>query len=216
MDVENSDSLPARIAAALAERIIRGSLKPGDRVRQDAVASDFNASHVPVREAFRRLEARGLLVSRERKGVYVPLLDRESIVEITHMRAALEVLALKHALPNLTQNDIALAEKAIAAADCAHDITTWEEANRSFHSNLYRPCRMVRLLSNIETLHEARLRYMYATATVIDWNAKSEAEHLEIIDAIKMRDVKRACSLLERHISDAGDILVAAVATLQS
>ena len=157
MDVESSDSLPARIAAGLAEQIIRGNLRPGDRVRQDTVASDFNASHVPVREAFRRLEARGLLISRERKGVYVPLLDQASIIEIMRMRAALEVLALRYAIPNLTEHDVALAENALTQAEHCDDITTWEEANRDFHSILYRPCGMARLLSNIDGLHEARL-----------------------------------------------------------
>ena len=216
MDGDSSDSLPARIAAGLADQIIRGALKPGDRVRQDAVASDFNTSHVPVREAFRRLEARGLLVSRERKGVYVPLLDQASIIEITRMRAALEVLALRYAVPNMADCDIALAEEAIAQADHCTDITAWEEANRRFHASLYRPCHMPRLLSNIDGLHEARLRYMYATAAIIDWNEKSEAEHVALMDAIKRRDIGSACDLLERHIHDAGDILVVAVGSLQT
>lgn len=214
MDVDGSESLPARIAAALAEQIIRGDLKPGDRVRQDAVASEFEASHVPVREAFRRLEARGLLVSRERKGVYVPMLDQASIIEITRMRAALEVLALKYAIPNLTEDDIASAEAAMKQADLCRDMSCWEEANRRFHASLYRPCAMPRLLSNIDALHEARLRYMYATATMIEWEGKSEEEHLEIVNAVKARDIPSACALLERHINDAGEILVAAVGTL--
>lgn len=215
MDVEGSESLPARIAIALAEQIIRGTLKPGDRVRQETVATEFNASHVPVREAFRRLEARGLLVSRERKGVYVPLLDQASIIEITRMRAALEVLALRYAIPNLTQNDIALAEAAIKEADGCQDISAWEEANRNFHVSLYRPCNMPRLLANIDALHEARLRYMYATATVVEWEAKSAEEHSALLDAVRARDVEAACALLEKHIDDAGDILAAAVGALQ-
>ncbi|WP_414447153.1 GntR family transcriptional regulator [Burkholderia sp. 22PA0099] len=214
MVLDNSDSLPARIAAGLAQQIIRGELKPGDRVRQDTVAADFNTSHVPVREAFRRLEARGLLVSRERKGVYVPALDQASIVEITRMRSALEVLALRHAIPNLTEADLALAEDAIAQAEQSRDIAAWEEANRHFHASLYRPCGMPRLLSDIDSLHEARLRYMYATAAMIDWNAKSEAEHIALVAAARRGDVALACSLLEQHVSDAGDILVAAVGTL--
>jgi DNA-binding GntR family transcriptional regulator len=214
VDNETSDSLPAQIAAALAEQIIRGILKPGDRVRQDAVARDFNASHVPVREAFRQLEARGLLVSRARKGVYVALLDQASIVEITRMRTALEVLALKHAIANLGENDIALAQQAISQADCSQDMSAWEAANRSFHSNLYRPCGMPRLLVEIETLHEARLRYMYATATIIDWNPASQDEHMAIINAVKARNAKLACSLLEEHINEAGEILIDAVRKL--
>jgi DNA-binding GntR family transcriptional regulator len=216
VDTESADSLPAQIAAALAQQIIRGVLKPGDRVRQDAVASEFNASHVPVREAFRQLEARGLLASRARKGVYVALLDYASLIEITRMRTALEVLALKHAIPNLGDPDIARAEQAIRQADHARDMSVWEDANRSFHASLYGPCGMPRLLFAIETLHEARLRYMYATATLIDWNPASQAEHLDIIKAVKARKVALACSLLERHINEAGDILIAAVRRLPS
>ena len=214
--METSDSLPARIAAALAEQIIRGNLKPGDRVRQDTVASEFNASHVPVLEAFRRLEARGLLISRERKGVYVPLLDLASIVEISRMRAALEVLALRYAIPSITAGDIASAKKAMVKANGCCDMSTWEAANRQFHRSLYQPCGMARLLSNIDALHEARLRYMYATAAVIDWNSRSEGEHMKILDAVRSRDVESACLQMEQHINDAGEILVTAVGLMRS
>lgn len=211
---EAAATLPERIAAALAQRIVRGELKPGDRVRQDEVAHDFDASHVPVREAFRRLEARGLLVSRARRGVYVASLDQASLVEITRMRIALEVLALKYAIPNLTVDDIALAERAAKQGECSKDISTWEDANRRFHLDLYRPCQMPRVLYDIGTLHEARLRYMYATATIIDWNPSSQDEHLEIIAVVKTRDTARACVLLEQHIVQAGDLLLAAVGRL--
>lgn len=209
---KTSDSLPARIAASLAERIVRGELKPGDRVRQDEVAHDFDTSHVPVREAFRQLEARGLLMSRARKGVYVASLDAAALMEITRMRAALEVLALKYAIPNLGPADIATAEKAIQQAGFSHDMRRWENANRSFHLSLYRPCGMPRVLHDIQTLHEARLRYMYATATLIDWNPSSQSEHLAILDAIKKCDATGACVLLEQHIATAGEILQAALA----
>jgi DNA-binding GntR family transcriptional regulator len=126
------------------------------------------------------------------------------------------VLALKHAIPNLGDPDIARAEQAIRQADHARDMSVWEDANRSFHASLYGPCGMPRLLFAIETLHEARLRYMYATATLIDWNPASQAEHLDIIKAVKARKVALACSLLERHINEAGDILIAAVRRLPS
>ncbi len=205
------DSIPMRIAASLADRIIRGELKPGDRVRQDEVASDFNTSHVPVREAFRQLEARGLLVPRARRGVYVSLLDQASLIEITRMRMALEVLALKYAIPHLSDEDIFRAEQSAEQADCSKDMSAWEDANRRFHLHLYRPCAMPRVLHDIETLHEARLRYMYATATIIDWNPTSQDEHREIIAAVKIRDTARACSLLEMHIAEAGEVLVAAL-----
>jgi DNA-binding GntR family transcriptional regulator len=170
-------------------------------------------SHAPVREAFRRLEARGLLVSRERRGTYVPLLDQESILEITRMRVVLEELALRHAIPNFTREDFICVRTAIEQARDCDDISTWEEANRRFHAGLYQPCGMTRLLANIESLHEARLRYMYATATKIKWDSKSEREHRRILKAVKAGDIESACALLRSHIGDSGEILVAAMRT---
>jgi DNA-binding GntR family transcriptional regulator len=207
-------SLPARIAASLAERIIRGELKPGDRVRQDEIAADFQASHVPVREAFRQLEARGLLVSEARKGVHVAGLDQASLIEITRMRAALEVLALKHAIPHVAADDIAAAEQAIRQAGRSRDMSLWEDANRRFHLALYHPCGMPRVLHDIQTLHEARLRYMYATARLIDWNPVSQDEHRALLDAVRAGDTPGACRLLERHIEASGAILSRALSMM--
>ena len=63
-------TVAGRITRALAERIISGEFEPGMKLRQDHFAEEFGASHVPVREAFRRLEAQGLAVSEPRRGVH--------------------------------------------------------------------------------------------------------------------------------------------------
>eukprot|EP01032_Pedospumella_encystans_P034712 gene34712-39246_t len=94
------DTVASRISRALAERIIHGELVPGSRLAQDHIAEEFGASHVPVREAFRRLEAQGLVVSIPRRGVRVASFDLKQVREVAEMRAALEVLALRHAAPH--------------------------------------------------------------------------------------------------------------------
>src|SRR5262245_60014362 len=83
------ESVADRIARVLADRIITGALAPGSRLMQDHLAQEFSASHVPVREAFRKLEAQGLVVSKPRCGVRVSHLDPASVLEVTEMRAAL-------------------------------------------------------------------------------------------------------------------------------
>lgn len=205
---DDDDTLPGRIARALVERIITGQLRPGERVGQDALAAEFGASHVPVREAFRRVEARGLLVSEPRKGVRVSSLDEASIVEITRMRGALESLALRHAMAAMSAGDVARAQAAIDAGDQARDMRDWEAANRAFHEALYRPCAMPRLLATIDMLHESRTRYMHVTASCVAWDPGSQREHLELLDAVRHGEVERACRLLEAHIAEAGEILV--------
>lgn len=209
---DDDDTLPGRIARTLVERIITGQLRPGERVGQDALAAEFGASHVPVREAFRRVEARGLLVSEPRKGVRVSSLDEASIVEITRMRGALESLALRHAMAAMSAGDLARAQAAIEAGDKARDMRDWEAANRAFHEALYRPCAMPRLLATIDMLHESRTRYMHVTASCVAWDPGSQREHLELLDAVRQGEVERACRLLEAHIEEAGEILVRGLA----
>ncbi len=97
------DTIAAKISRTLAERIVRGEFAPGERLRQDHIAEEFGASHVPVREAFRRLEAQGLAVSIPRRGVRVADFGLADVREVAEMRAALEVLALRNAIPNLTR-----------------------------------------------------------------------------------------------------------------
>jgi DNA-binding GntR family transcriptional regulator len=210
--VDDDDTLPARIARTLVERIVTGQLLPGERVGQDALAAEFGASHVPVREAFRRVEARGLLVSEPRRGVRVSALDEASIVEITRMRSALEPLALRCAMPAMAADDIARAEAAIKAGARARGMQQWEAANRAFHEALYRPCAMPRLLASIDVLHESRTRYMHATASCVAWDPGSQHEHEQLLEAVRRNDIDLACRLLEAHVLEAGETLVRGLA----
>src|SRR5580704_7664752 len=108
-----------RIAEAIGERIISGALQPDAPLRQDHVAREFNSSHVPVREAFRQLEAQHLVVALPRRGVRVAPLDATAIREISEMRAALEVVALRHAVPKMSQAHLAKIEMALIEGDNA-------------------------------------------------------------------------------------------------
>ncbi len=119
MSKNTADTIASQIARALADRIIRGDLQPGVRLAQDHIAEEFEASHVPVREAFRRLEAQGLVVSIPRRGVRVATFDLGQVREVAEMRAALEVLALKNAAPFLTPALLDEAEQVTAEGDVA-------------------------------------------------------------------------------------------------
>jgi DNA-binding GntR family transcriptional regulator len=108
---------------------ISGLLAPGERLMQDHIAEEFQASHVPVREAFRKLEAQGLVVSKPRCGVRVSELDPAMVGEVTEMRAAMESLALSHALPRLREADLDAARQALVEGEASDQIAVWEAAN---------------------------------------------------------------------------------------
>jgi DNA-binding GntR family transcriptional regulator len=205
---EADKSVADAIADALARRIVLGQLPPGQKVGQDQIATEFRASHVPVREAFRRLEARGLLVSEPRRGVRVAPIDPSAVCEVTEMRAALEVLALQHAAAKLTQADLEAARTALSGGDASRDLIVWEQANRRFHRSIIAPCGMPRLLLAIDDLHQASARFLLATWKDLDWQPRSDAEHRAIIDSIEANNIERAAKLLREHILSAGLALV--------
>ena len=203
-----NESVAGLIARALADRIISGALNPGSRLMQDHLAQEFGASHVPVREAFRMLEAQGLIVSKPRCGVRVAPLDPGAVLEVTEMRATLEGLALHHALPLLTPHDLDAAHQALVAGEASNRIADWEAANRRFHLAITAPCGMSRLMASIGDLHRSDARFLFATWKELHWQPRSDTEHWAILDAIKGGDGESARELLEAHIREAGKALV--------
>jgi len=198
-ETENATTA-GRIAESLGERIISGALQPDAPLRQDHIAREFNSSHVPVREAFRRLEAQHLVVAVPRRGVRVAPLDANSVKEIAEMRAALEVVALRNAAPKLTPAHLVRLELALIEGDNAETIQDFEAANRAFHHALVAPCAMPRLLASLDGLQLANSRLVFATAHSAGWQPRSNQDHRLILQALRSRNVDQACNLLTRHI----------------
>jgi DNA-binding GntR family transcriptional regulator len=199
-EADENSTVAARITEAIAEQIIAGTLKPDAPLRQDHVAREFNSSHVPVREAFRQLEAQHLVVALPRRGVRVAPLDATAIREISEMRAALEVVALRHAVPKMSQAHLAKIEMALIEGDNAETLQEFEAANRAFHRALVAPCGMPRLLASLDGLQRANSRLVFAMARSAGWRPRSNQDHRLILQALRARDIEQASSLLARHI----------------
>ncbi len=199
MATQTEDTLAVRISRTLAERIIAGEIEPGARLRQDHIAEEFGASHVPVREAFRRLEAQGLAVSEPRRGVRVASFNLAEVKEVAEMRAALEGLALRHAAPHMTPAILDAAEEATRAGDNSRNVRSWEEANRRFHRLILTPCAMPRLLATIDDLHAASARFLFV-AWKSDWEARTDHDHRVILAALRKGQTDMACATLAKHV----------------
>ena len=203
MTTAKSETVVARISKALADRIVAGEIEAGAKLRQDHVAEEFGASHVPVREAFRRLEAQGLVVSEPRRGVRVAGFTPSEVREVAEMRAALESLALRNAAPHLTKAILDRAEEANKAGDRARDVQAWDSANRAFHLLILSPCGMPRLLKAIEDLHAASARFLFSGWRA-EWEAPTDRDHRAILDALRAGQTEMAASILARHVQTMG------------
>mgnify|MGYP003670985567 FL=1 len=199
MSTSQSEPLATRISRELAKRIISGQIEAGARLRQDHIAEEFGASHVPVREAFRRLETQGLVESEPRRGVRVAGFSVDEVREVAEMRASLEVLALRNAVPHLTQAILDEAEEATRAGDRAGDVQAWEEANRKFHRLILVPCGMPRLLRAIDDLHTASARFLFS-GWRSEWETPTDRDHRAVLAALRSRNTETAATLLARHV----------------
>ena len=203
MKTEPNITISDQIQQALTDQIIRGQLLPDEKLRQDHIAKTFNTSHVPVREALLRLEARGLAVSIPRRGVRVTPFNPGDILEIKAMRLALEPLALHHAIPKMKSDDLNMAKEAQRACDDANDLISWEQTNRRFHSAILAACAMPRLLSAIENLQILSARHLLGTWRST-WEERTDRDHTAILNAIIRKDSDTAVSVLKRHLQRLG------------
>ena len=199
MAKERDDTIASRISRVLADRIIRGEIAPDARLRQDHIAEEFGTSHVPVREAFRLLEAQGLAINLPRRGVRVASFDLKEVREVAEMRAALEGLALKHAAQHLTPAILDAAEEAAREGDAAADVHAWEEANRRFHRLILAPCGMTRLLAAIDDLHAASARFLFS-AWQSGWEKRTDHDHRAILTALRQGRTDEAAAILQKHV----------------
>lgn len=189
-----------RIADVLKNRIVRGEIAGGMPLRQDYIAEEFGSSHVPVREAFARLEAQGLVFTQPRRGVRVTVITAGSIKETVEMRNALEVIALRHSAPKFNDTHLAVIEEAHERCDKATSLIEWDAANCAFHDGLISECGMPRLLATLKQLQLANSRYLFAVGQLRGWQPRSDHDHRLIINALKEKNIERACQLLTRHI----------------
>jgi len=128
--------------------------------------------------------------------------------EVAETRAALEVLALRHAAPHLTPDVLDAAEAAAADADEARDVQAWEEANRRFHRLIVSTCDMPRLLASIDDLHAVSARFLFV-AWRQGWEARTDKDHRAILTALRQGRAAEACAILERHVQWIGRAPVA-------
>ncbi len=189
----------ARIAAHLRERILRGELQPGDRIRQEEVAERLGASRVPVREALRILEAEGLTEHEAHKGARVPRLSQHEVDMVYQMRERLEPLALIESMDRIGDAELAAAARLQERIESNEDIDRFLELDREFHLLTYTGCTLDALMSMVTRLWNSTQHYrrIYVALGGPGRMWVVNAEHRLILDAVERRDPVDA----ERHLA---------------
>jgi DNA-binding GntR family transcriptional regulator len=206
-----TDSEPAaateveRAIRFLREAILQGDYKPGQPLPQKELTAQLDMSPTPIREAFRILEAQGLLERVPYKGAYVAEVSPDESEEISVIRSALEGLATKMAVPQLTSEDIADLEALVGEMEQAWrqmSIGRLRRSNYRFHSLIYQKAGSQRLSDMIISLWP---RFATDALWMIPGRAeRSIQQHHALLDKIREGDGDGAADLMSDHILTAG------------
>lgn len=186
-------------AAALRAAILEGTLRPGQRVNQEAWAARAGVSLIPVREALRALTGEGLVTYRRRRGYVVTELDIHELEEVYALRRLLESEALRRGVPGATVADVGALE---AAAETWRDATDGAgrlAANRHFHRLLHELAGSRPLSRLIDLLWDSTEAYRALYYTLPGEAAEADRAHRAILDAVASRDAERAVALQDVH-----------------
>ena len=187
----------------LREEIIAGHLQPGAELAEVALSEQLGVSRGPIREAIGRLAAEGLVTVRPRRGAIVRSLSKDEFLELYQVREALEIMAVRLAVPRLGTDDFA-ALQALIDTMSKHaergEITEFFEANVAFHAYLLEASGNRKLKELYGQLLGQMGRYRMRSLTLRGNLHRSVAEHAAILRAAKRGNTERAAHLMSEHI----------------
>jgi DNA-binding GntR family transcriptional regulator len=190
------------IVDQLRRLILSGELERGERLPQDELASRFNSSITPVREALRALEAEGLAVSVPHRGTRVAALDFERVKANYLVRRLVEAYALRRAVTRISARDLRLVRaivEEIETSTAAGNSELARDANRRFHFFFYDRCGIPALSAQIAQLW-ATFPWDLALSSP-ERSTQSSAEHRELLAAVETGDADLAAACVEMHIA---------------
>lgn len=208
VDLAATSSSADIIFDALREAIVEGDLKDGDLLRQDQIATMFNVSRVPVREALTRLEEQGLITNQRYKGAVVTSLSLDEISELFEFRALLEGEVIRQAVDMITDDTLAEAQDYADQFARVTDSNLWGSLNRQFHYTLYKDCKRPYHLQIISNALNNVSRYLRAQLVLTSGIERARREHAGILEAAINRDSEAASALTRAHILGASKSLI--------
>jgi DNA-binding GntR family transcriptional regulator len=181
--------------------IQRGSLKPGERLRENELADFVGLSRTPVREALSRLQAEGLVAHDATRGVVVAELDYNMITELYYMREVLEGTAARLAAQHTSDVELSILDDHCQQYEQQlNDPVALAPTNRRFHETLYRCSHNRYLLNMVTLLHDALSLLGGTTLSDLERATDTLQEHRAVIAAIRARDADAAEQAMRAHI----------------
>ena len=188
LQLEVNAYLPLRdvVYNTLREAILKGELKPGERLMELQLASKLGVSRTPIREAIRMLELEGLAVTIPRKGAEVAKMTVKDMEDVLEVREALDELAAKIACNKITEEQLQTLSKvkdAFEESTKTTDIKQIAMYDEKFHDVIYESTGNVRLVNLLNNLREQIYRYRVEYLKNVEVYPRLIEEHETILGA---------------------------------
>ena len=208
LEIRMDEYLPLRdvVFNTLRQAILKGELKPGERLMEIQLANKLGVSRTPVREAIRKLELEGLVLMIPRKGAEVAEITRQDMEDGLEVRTALEELAVKDACDHITDAQLSELKKGSNEFKKAllegKDLVTCADADMHFHDVILSATnnrRLIQMLNNLsEQMYRYRMEYLKDERT----HKTLIEEHDAIRRALKKHDKVKAGAAIRVHIDN--------------
>lgn len=206
-EVSMNEYLPLRdvVFQTLRQAILKGELKPGERLMEIQLAHKLGVSRTPIREAIRKLELEGLVLMIPRKGAEVAEITEKSLTDVLEVRKVLEELAVQLTCDKITDEGIVKLREAARDFERVlkdRDVTSIAQADVRFHDIIYQATDNQKLLQLLSNLQEQMYRYRVEHLKRSDGHQQLVREHEEIIRTIEKRQKDAAANVICRHIDN--------------
>jgi DNA-binding GntR family transcriptional regulator len=182
------------VSEHVREYIISGKLKPGEKINQSQLTQELGVSLIPLREAFKQLQAEGYITIIPHRGAFVKGLSLEEVEDLYMIRAELEELAADLAADRLTKNDLKTLGslfRQMRNATRDRNYPALMTLNRKFHFKVYNACGRKHLLEILSDLWDRSERYRNLQTFDLVLDEQELYEHQEILEACQKGDRER-------------------------
>ena len=187
----------------MEEAILSGQFKPRERLVEMDLISRFGVSRTVIREALKKLEAKGLVRTIPYRGALVADLTLEEVEEIYFVRVAIEKLAARLVTRNIRPDEIRSLKRLSREVErhLRRKTDQMIEKDSEFHRAIFRTCRNQYLYNMIDFLRTKAHIVGYNAWSLPDRIEQSIQEHGQIIRAVEAKNATQLEKLIVKHLT---------------
>jgi DNA-binding GntR family transcriptional regulator len=194
-------SVVDNVTEQLRGALLTGEIRPGERIKVAELEKSFGVSHIPIREAVRRLEAEGLIVALPQRAAVAAGVDLDDLAGLYDLRRIVECDVIRRSVDAMSEDQVAVARAALASLEAVaqdHDSQRFWDLHAAFHWALLEPGASDWIERVLDQIWFAAQRYvrLFVSATV----EQAMVDHRELVACCERRDGDGAAALLRSHL----------------